>query len=364
LSPQAQGCTAGKQGCTWFRNNAVISTAIKKIRREKTMARLRKTVQLILCMAVVFMFSACVKHLEPGIILYPTPQDNFVRIDTDVRGVQIHYREYPGAGRNIVLIHGFASSTYTWEDMVTKLQHAYKNNGKPGPHIWAVDMKGFGWSDKPADAKYDPFALVDDAYIWMNTVGIDNAIVVGNSLGGAIAWAMALDHPEKVRALVLIDSGGYPMNGDNYTVFSRTPFMQAGADLLFSRKLVAMVLRKAFYDCSKVTDSRIDAYYNRLRTKGGLDSQMLMLKTFDPEQARSHVKRIPDIKQETLIIWGEQDSWIPLKYGHQFHRDIKRSTLAVIPQCGHMPQEEKPAEVADKLYRFLEGIPQLPGQQK
>jgi pimeloyl-ACP methyl ester carboxylesterase len=331
---------------------------------KNQMSGYRKIAQQILCLCAVCFLSACIKHLEPGIILYPTPHDNFVRINTDVRGVHIHYREYPGEGRNIVLIHGFASSTYTWEDMVAELQHIFKINGKQCPHIWAVDMKGFGWSDKPAKAKYDPFALADDLYAWMNTVGIDNAIFAGNSLGGAIAWSFALDHPERVEKLVLIDAGGYPINGNNFTVFPRTPFMRLGVNLLFNRQTVAMVLRKAFYDRDKVTGSRVDAYYNRLRTIGGLDSQMLMLKTFDPEQARSYIKRIPDIKQETLILWGEQDAWIPLKYGHQFKHDIKRSTLTVIPQCGHMPQEEKPGEVADKLYRFLEGMPQQPVQQK
>ena len=123
-----------------------------------------------------------------------------------------------------------------------------------------------------------------------------------------------------------------------------------------------MVLRKTFYDDRKVTDSRVDAYFNRLRTKGGLDFPRLMPKTFDPEQARSYVERIPDIKQETLILWGENDTWIPLKFGNQFNHDIKRSTLIVIPQCGHMPQEEKLGEVAEKIYRFLEGIPQLPAK--
>ncbi len=330
------------------------------LQREGTMIRPRKIAQLILCLCAVCFLSACVKHLEPGIILYPTPHDNFVRIDTDVPGVQIHYRAYPGEGGNVVLIHGTASSTYTWEDMVTELQGKFKNSGKPSPRVWAVDMKGFGWSDKPGKAKYDPFALADDVNTWMNAVGIDNATLVGNSLGGAIAWIIALDHPEKVAQLVLVDAGGYPLSKNNYKEFAHTPFLQIGAQLLFNRSAVKMVLRTTFYDDRKVTDSRVDAYFNRLRTKGGLDFLRLMPKTFDPEQARSYVERIPDIKQETLIIWGENDTWIPLKFGNQFNHDIKRSTLIVIPQCGHMPQEEKPGEVAEKIYRFLEGIPQLP----
>jgi len=315
-----------------------------------------------MCLCAVCFLSACVKHLEPGIILYPTPHDNFARIDTDVQDVQIHYRAYPGEGGNVVLIHGFASSTYTWEEMVTELQGKFKNSGKPCPRIWSVDMKGFGWSDKPKNAKYDPFTLTNEVYQWMNAVGIDNATLVGNSLGGSIAWMMALEHPEKVENLVLIDAGGYAMDQNNYAVFAHAPFLRTGAQLVFNRQVVKMVLHKAFYDENKVTDSRVDAYVNRLRTKGAIDSQVLMIKTFDLEQARSYVKRIPDIKQKTLILWGEQDNWIPLKYGHQFKRDIKRSILIVIPQCGHMPQEEKPGEVAEKLYLFLEGIPKLPAK--
>ena len=111
------------------------------LQREGTMTSPRKITQLILCLCAVCFLSACIKHLEPGIILYPTPHDNFARIDTDVQDVQIHYREYPGAGRNIVLIHGFASSTYTWKEMVTELQGKFKNSGKPCPRIWTVDMK-------------------------------------------------------------------------------------------------------------------------------------------------------------------------------------------------------------------------------
>jgi pimeloyl-ACP methyl ester carboxylesterase len=326
------------------------------------MTRFHKLAQLILCLCAVCFLSACIKHIEPGIILYPTPHDDFVKIDTDVLGVQIHYRKYPGEGGNVVLIHGFASSTYTWEDMVPELQGKFKSSGKPCPRVWAVDMKGFGWSDKPKDSKYDPFTLAGEVYTWMNAVGIDKATLVGNSLGGAIAWVIALDHPEKVAQLVLVDAGGYPLIKGNYKEFAHTPFLQVGIKALFSRSAVKMVLHKTFYDSGKVTDSRVAAYYNRLRTAGALDALVLMNKNFDPEQVRSYVERIPDIRQKTLIIWGEQDIWVPLKFSNQFNQDIKRSTLAVIPQCGHMPQEEKPGVVAGELYRFLTENPQLPAK--
>jgi pimeloyl-ACP methyl ester carboxylesterase len=239
--------------------------------------------------------------------------------------------------------------------MVPKLQKKFRDHRVPVPHVWAVDMKGFGWSDKPFNAKYDPFTLTEDVYAWMEKIGVNNATVVGNSLGGAIAWILALDHPEKVGRLVLIDAGGYPLVKDPFAASAWVPFPDFWVNLCFDRWLVKWGLHKAFYDARKITDTRIDAYFNRLRTRGGIDSQVAAATSIDPELALTYAGRIHDIKQETLIIWGRNDNWIPLKDGCRFNHDIKRSTLFVIPQCGHVPQAEKPDEVAQILYQFLSG---------
>jgi pimeloyl-ACP methyl ester carboxylesterase len=79
----------------------------------------------------------------------PDRYDHFVTID----GVRYHYTEYPGSGQDVFLLHGFASSTYTWEKVAPMLQ-------ANGYHVWALDMKGFGWSDKPEDADYSPQQLL------------------------------------------------------------------------------------------------------------------------------------------------------------------------------------------------------------
>lgn len=326
-------------------------------------------VQLMLSVCVIMFSNSCsliqqlmpVQRLDPGVILYPVPQDKFVRIDTDVPDIQIHYREYPGSGNNIVLVHGFASSTYTWEDMVTELLNKYACSGEPFPHIWIVDMKGFGWSDKPLSAKYDPITLTEEVYAWMNKMSINNATIVGNSLGGGVALVLALDHPEKVKRLVLVDSGGYPVDKKNSISFAEVPFTRALAQILFSRQFVKKQMQTAYYDLNKMTESKVDAYFNRLRTKGCVDAQVLFAKSFDdPEFMKTFLAysaRIPTIQQETLIIWGRNDPWIPLINGCYFKRDIKKSTLVVIPQCGHVAQEEQPREVASFLYSFLTGMP-------
>ena len=118
-----------------------------------------RVLQLIMCVCTIVFLSACVKRLDTRVVMQPSAHDKFVKINTDVRDVNIHYLEYPGKGRDIVLIHGIASSTITWEDMIPKLQNKFRDQNKPAPHVWAVDMKGFGWSDKPFNAQVRPFHL-------------------------------------------------------------------------------------------------------------------------------------------------------------------------------------------------------------
>ena len=166
---------------------------------------------------------------------------------------------------------------------------------------------------------------------------------------------LALDHPEKVGRLVLVDAGGYPPDKKDFisAVFAYMPFPGFWVKLGFNRWMVKWGLRKAFYDPEKITDARIDAYFDRLRTKGGIESIVAQALSIDAELSLTYAGRIRDIKQETIIIWGRNDGWIPLKYGCRFNQEIKRSALFVISQCGHVPQEEKPDEFVRILYHFL-----------
>ena len=322
-----------------------------------------RVLKLALFAGVIILIGVCivqqllpVKQLKPGVNYALSPEDNFVHIDTDVPDVQLHFRYYPGDGGDVVLIHGFASSAYTWEAMVSELRKNYAESGKKTPRIWALDMKGFGWSDKPFNAKYDPFSLTDDVNAWMTRMGIDDATVVGNSLGGAVAGILALNYPDKVRRLALIDSGGYPVEKKNGVKFVHIPFLRITGPLLFNRLIVKEALQSAFYDPGKVTAERVNAYFSRLKTRGGIAAQALVLKSLNSERIRTYGQRIKDIKQPTLIIWGQNDTWIPPQCGMWFRCDIQGSALVIIPHSGHVSQEEHPEEIAALLYRFLEGM--------
>jgi len=284
-----------------------------------------------------------VKTIPKGEILGKVAEDRYVTIEN----VNFHYMEYPGPGRDIFLLHGFASSTYTWEKVIPYL------TGK-GYHVWALDMKGFGWSDKPEDAKYDTITLMQEVNKWMDVMGLKNVIFAGNSLGGGIAVLMALEHPDKTDKIILIDSAGYPIKKPHVIRIAKIPFAGEIAKLFFGRCIVKSTLKEVLYNYEKLTEEKIDAYFHRMSTENALDAQVALARSLDFDALSTYTKRIPDIKNRTLIIWGENDEWIPLESGHNFKKDLPNSTLVILPECGHIPQEEKPEETAKIITDFIE----------
>ncbi len=303
--------------------------------------RARPALAFLICL----LLAGCgpfVERIPPGEILHPTDRDRFIEVD----GVNFHYTEYPGPGEVVFLLHGFASSTYTWEHVAPRLQ-------ADGFHVYALDMKGFGWSDKPRGADYSPFALAEEVNAWMDAVGLRDVVFVGNSLGGALAVVSSILYPDKVSRMVLVNAGGYPMKLPGIVRAARTPGAAFFTKLFFGRWMVTWNLREVYHDSDRVTPEQIQAYYDRLRTKNALDAMIAVARAIDFAQFGDYVERAKSLEVPALIIWGDNDRWIPLEIGQRFHRDLADSRLVVIPDCGHVPQEEYPEETARLIGDFI-----------
>ncbi len=313
------------------------------------MSNKKMFVMITCCFTALFLVlavSGCglfVKTVPKGDFSGKTPEDRYVMIDN----VNYHYQEHPGAGRDIFLLHGFASSTYTWEKVIPRL------TGR-GYHVWSLDMKGFGWSDKPKGAKYDAVTLMEEVNRFMEVMGLKDVVFAGNSLGGAIAVLMALEHPDKVDRLILIDSAGCAIKKPLIIRMAKMPFAAAVMRLFFGRCIVKGVLKEVFYNDDMVTEEKTDAYFRRMSTENAVYAQTALARSLDFEALSSYAKRIPDIKNRTLVLWGENDAWIPLESGYKFRRDLSDSTLVILPECGHIPQEEKPEQTAKAMIDFIE----------
>lgn len=312
---------------------------------------LRSALKLLVFLILIFSTNGCglfAGHSLNGHIPYPGGQDHFIKVS----GVNYHYIEYPAPGRDVLLIHGFASSVYTWESIAPLLQ-------KNGFHVWALDIKGSGWSDKPApdeNVKYDLITLTDEIISWMDVVGLNKPVVAGNSLGGAMCLLMAVIYPENMDGLILIDSAAYPNPKINKL---RTAASFPGAFILkafFSRSMMKGLLKSGFYNDSLITDEQVEGYYQRLSTKGAIDAQIAIIRNLDQADSliMPYISRIPEITMSTLLIWGDSDEWVPVdNIAKEYNAKIKGSKLVVIDNCGHYPQEESPEATSKAISDFI-----------
>lgn len=264
----------------------------------------------------------------------------------DIDGVRVHYQE-KGTGTPLVLIHGFTSSTYSWKDVFEPLSRSFR--------VIAVDLKGFGFSGKP-EGDYTRRAQALLVAHLLDYLKIEKAWLCGNSMGGEIALNFALQNPQRVAGLILVDSAGVSVPGNGSLAPGYLLIPVAGRVLmalaLRSDKLVREGLEKSFYDRTKVTNERVANYYRPLQTRGGQLAALRARTQADQFPVEQDLERI---KAPTMIIWGAQDALIPLEAGIKMNKLIKDSKLVIFDSCGHLPQEEMPGRVVDYVTQFIAG---------
>ncbi len=266
--------------------------------------------------------------------------------------VKIRYLD-EGRGAAVVLLHGYGASSYTWRRIIDPL--ARKRRGI------ALDLKGFGLSDKPQDGRY---SLADQAEVvirFLRANRLDRVVLVGNSMGGAVALLayqrLGRGPTNPVKGLVLIDSTAYPETTPTFISLLRTPVLGwLGLKLAPSWLGSWGLLRRAYHDDEKITEETYDTYAALIAQPG---SDYVLKTTADaivPPNAAALSRRIKEIDVPTLLIWGEEDRIIPLSVGRRLARDIPGAKLVVIPDCGHVPQEERPRETLEIIERFLDEV--------
>lgn len=259
-------------------------------------------------------------------------------------GRQIHYLEKGTGSKHIVLLHGFAANTYTWRNQVDALV-------KKGYHVWAPDFLGFGFSDKPQDVEYNPGLYRDQILDFMDAMGIPKAHLVGHSMGGIVALCLAGEKPSRFHSLTLIDSTGYEI--ELPFVFSLTKKMGKTLLPFFSRGLIHQILKQLYYDHSRITEEQIDAYWMPFKLEGSRETTLKILKIFDNQMFRDLAPSYKNIKIPTLIVFGKEDRWIPIAHLELFAKDFPHAKQAVLEDCGHAPQEERPDEFNSVFFQFL-----------
>lgn len=262
----------------------------------------------------------------------------------------VHYIEKGKGDQHIVLLHGYGANTYTWK-------HQLDVFATQGYHVWAIDLIGFGLSDKPLKTDYTIEIFQKQIIDFMTEHKISKAHLIGNSMGGGLALVLTVSNPDRIASLTVIDPLAYPID----LPFPYSLGKKLGKIVLpfFSRSLVFRTLKQIVYNPEKISSEQIDAYWHPYEMKGGREAALSVLKAFDRNILESWSQLYGRINVPTLILWGERDRWIPVEHLDRLANQIPNSKKILISDCGHIPQEEKPEEVNSVLLDFLKKQPPL-----
>ncbi|MCA1575229.1 MAG: alpha/beta hydrolase [Acidobacteria bacterium] len=276
-------------------------------------------------------------------IVFHAGHSQFAEVD----GVRVHYQEAGHrSGPPMILIHGFASSTLVWSKVF--LEFAAK-----GYRVIVPDLLGYGYSAKPRDFDYTIAAQARMVDRLLDKLGLAVAIIVGSSYGGAVAATIALDCPERVERLVLV--GAVTNNAPTKYLLMRLFSSPLIGDflsplLLGSRRLLKRRMRQVYDRHSWVLDDqRVEARHQPLRTAATQRAIIRTVRRWDADriQREAHL-----ITQPTLLLWGDNDPEVPLRYGEQLHDAIRDARLIVFRNCGHLPHEEFPQAFTEVVSDF------------
>ncbi|HEX9425998.1 MAG TPA: alpha/beta hydrolase [Pyrinomonadaceae bacterium] len=259
------------------------------------------------------------------------------------------YKEVYGTGDPILCLHGLGASIFSWRHFITP----FSQNNK----LILVDFKGCGKSPKPRDTHYSIEEKTEEIYNLIVAENLTKLTLVGNSLGGAVALLLAIrlheQEPTRLSRLVLIDSAGDKRYSPVHLKLIRSVLGPAIIYLSPSKLAAKMVLRMCYFDKKKITSEQVEAYANPMASLGGRHALLQTAKQCIPPNVDELLTKVKTITVPTFILWGLEDTVIPLKVGELLHQVIPNSTLRVIEQCGHIPQEEKPDETIALISKFL-----------
>jgi len=267
---------------------------------------------------------------------------------TEVDGATVHYQEFGDAANpTLLLIHGYTSSTYVWRTVAPMLADAQF-------HVIAVDLLGFGYSDKPASFDYTIASQARIVERLMNRLGIGRATFVGSSYGGAVASTIALDYVERVEKLVLISSVCNDEVKQNPLL--RLASISGVGEVLtpfyldskaFTKKRMKGTFAPANHNL--ITNERVESVTRPLMAKDAHHSVLASARNWDANRIQDDAHLI---NQPTLLVWGEFDQVIPMHNGQRLFNSILNSRLVILKDCGHIPQEEKPERFVELVTEF------------
>jgi pimeloyl-ACP methyl ester carboxylesterase len=271
---------------------------------------------------------------------YAGPPSDFL----DVAGLRLHIRDTgPPDAPAVLLLHGFGASLHTWDAWAALLEASHR--------VIRIDLPGFALTGPDPTGDYSDARATVVLTALLDRLGVAQADVVGNSMGGRIAWRFALAEPARVRRLVLVAPDGFAGPGRGYGAAEPVPPLMHLLPYAMPRGMLRATLAPAYADASRMTEADVDRAHDLLRAPGvrhAIITRMAQHALEDPRPL------LPRLTQPILLLWGEHDRLIPASHGQDWLAVLPRAELVVLPGLGHVPQEEDPARSLTPVRAFLE----------
>jgi pimeloyl-ACP methyl ester carboxylesterase len=273
-----------------------------------------------------------------------------------IGGIDVHYKVMGQGEPLLVLLHGFGSSLFSWREVMAPLAQSVT--------VVAFDRPAFGLTERPRAGQWqgmNPYAVEAQVQLTvglMDELGAGRAILVGNSAGGSIAVLTSLQFPDRVQALILVSPAIYEGGGTPSWIRPLLRLPQARRlGPLVVRSLVARLeaaLPTAWHDPNKITPEVLAGYKKPLQVENWDAAFWEFLSASQPVDVTDQLDRVTI---PTLVITGDDDTWVPTAQSVRLAAELPNAELVVIPDCGHVAQEECPEQFLEAAFNFLNRLP-------
>lgn len=261
----------------------------------------------------------------------------------EVAGLRVHMRDTgPREAPALLLLHGFGSSLHTWEDWARLLEGRFR--------IIRIDLPGFGLTGADPSGDYTDARANAVLVALLDRLGLAQVTLIGNSMGGRIAWRFAAAEPARVERLVLIAPDGFASPGVAYDTPVALPLVMRVLPYSLPRRLLRGTLASTYANPARLGEAVVELYRDMMLAPG---VRPAILARVEQHILPNPVPMLRGLAMPVLVMWGAQDRLIPVANAQDYLAAIPHAALATLPTMGHVPFEEDPALSLPPLLAFL-----------
>ena len=262
-------------------------------------------------------------------------------INSKYETAKIHYLQQ-GKGEDILLIHSVGQSLYTFRELISRLSSKFR--------VTAIDLVGFGYSEKPYYFGYTLNEMADFIARFMDAMEMETAHLLGFSMGAGYVINFAKKYPERVGRLILLSPGGITPDMPSSVKSLESRIFGGIAARMISYKSVKKMLSECYFDLTNHTDEVVEEYYKPIASPDSKRIIRTCVTCYDDEEV---IHSLRDVSADTLLLWGNEDKWHTPDMANLFRAVMPNVNYTLVRNAGHLAHEEKAERIAQLIKYFI-----------